>query len=199
MLANLLSRFISYPIIICRGYVFSIICLIPGFVFCIMNKNKLPEICASHFNIHDVPDGFMSRVCYMLFILWIGRFLLDDFIISYWNDFIFWLIRPYIPCFVILILVIFLCLPINAYNGLNKDYYKKNNRFNMLKSMYCFHSFYSYRSMNMMAILGSLTAIFFFSILEPNYEYNMKVYFSDFYLIQSVKLILNILFLVTIS
>ena len=24
------------------------------------------------------------------------------------------------------------------------DYYKKNNRFNMLKSMYCFHSFYHY-------------------------------------------------------
>lgn len=30
-----------------------------------MNKNKLPEVCASHFKINNVPDGYMSRVTFV--------------------------------------------------------------------------------------------------------------------------------------
>ena len=44
------------------------------------------------------------------------------------------------------------------------EYYKKGNRFNQLKSM----------TVNMVSTIGALVALFLFSILEPNWEYNMR-------------------------
>lgn len=42
--------------------------------------------------------------------------------------------------FVDLVLVMFYFVPLSAYNGIDHEYYKRGNRFNMLKSLYPFIS-----------------------------------------------------------
>ena len=125
------------------GLICSIACTIPIIVFCLINKSKLPDTCATHFDIHFQPDGYMSRDAFFYFSLLfpVGLTALVD-LVSY----------------------TFLCAPLSAFHGIDTEYYKRFNRFNVLKGT----------MMNMMFVYGSLLSLFLFSIFEPNWEYNMR-------------------------
>lgn len=73
-----------------RGFIFSIISLIPLIIYCITNRNYLPETCASHFDIHFQPDGYMSKVFVSSNGLTLGFLLLVFLVVPCWYDGTIW-------------------------------------------------------------------------------------------------------------
>ncbi len=71
--------------------------------------------------------------------------------------------------------VLITLLPASAYNSIDPEYLKKGNNLNIIRSKYCYPILLSIRMLNMLSMLGSLLAVFFFSVFEPNWEYNWKV------------------------
>ncbi|KAK8810836.1 hypothetical protein WA556_003920, partial [Blastocystis sp. ATCC 50177/Nand II] len=125
------------------GLLFSIACCIPCIVFCIMNKSKLPPVCASHFDASGLPNGYQDRNTFFWFSV---------------------LLPAGITLFVDAIGLLITLLPASAYNGIDPEYLKKGNNLNIIRS----------KMLNMLSMLGSLLAVFFFSVFEPNWEYNWK-------------------------
>ena len=71
-------------------------------------------------------------------------------------------------------------LPVTAYNGIDAEYLKKGNNLNNVRSKYEYFVLLPIRISNMISMIGSLMAIFFFSVSEPNWEYNWKVLTAGF-------------------
>ena len=44
------------------GLVISLLSCLPSIIYALVNKSKLPEKCASHFNFDNIPDGWMSTL-----------------------------------------------------------------------------------------------------------------------------------------
>ena len=78
--------------------------------------------------------------------------------------------------------VLLMLVPATAYNGVDQEYLKKGNNFNHLRSKYYHLTLIPSRILNMMLMIGTLLAVFFFSLLEPTWEYNWKVFLIKIYL-----------------
>ena len=47
------------------GLVLSLLSCLPSIIYALINKSKLPEKCAVHFNLDNIPDGWMSSVAHL--------------------------------------------------------------------------------------------------------------------------------------